>query len=773
MRTTFSSLFDPRARQYLAALGLLLAVSGFGCYKDPKVDVTQNRHCQSEKNCPYGLICGPAGFCCTSTDGKACVGGVATGGSTGSQADGAANGGSPGDGPRAEVASSGGSSGLSEVGAGGAGGGGGSGGGIDVRGAGGAGGGDRDSGPDSPLTGGSGGSGGGAGGITGPGGTTGPGGNTASGGITAPGGRTGSGGIAPTGGTQASGGTTGSGGVGSGGTGSGGTGSGGTGSGGTGSGGTSVSCTGTDKLCGSTCIGASECCGGCSGTKPVCDNGTCVGKANGATCTAATAAACDSGICADDVCCDDACEGNCESCNQNSHKGTCWPSTTARTPCASDNTDCGGKCDGTTANRKNCYYPTTQCAARTCQSGVQTNEKTCDGAGKCAAPDPATKTCAPYTCDGTSCGTACGPGQDNCGGSCVPLNTAAHCGSCTNVCSAPRSICTGTSCVQCTGDGHCSGTTPVCNTSTNTCVVCLPPNSGCPSGKVCSSGICVECGGPADCAGRTDGKHVCYGNKCVQCTTGSDCSGLSGTPDCNTSTNTCVECTTSTTCRNNSPSTPVCVTSMNACKECNTSDSECSSNSSFGPGAKCNTSSHECQCRPPTAGVNILPNPGFQSSLSGWQTCSYCSSGDTYWDSGPGADADGCTESGSLHTKQYGFVFGEVDFAVSVASNYMYRFAYRFKQASTYPNAGECRLAIYTGSPSGTTCPGTFVDEFVFESRAVPAAGTWSGAGGTFNTSTGTCIALMCHNTSNPEGTSSDFWFDQIFLGLQSAGVDY
>jgi hypothetical protein len=79
MRSSSSSLFARRAREGLA-LALFLAGSVFGCFRDPKIDVTQPRKCQTDKSCPGGYVCGSNGFCCASSDGKTCSNPVSTGG---------------------------------------------------------------------------------------------------------------------------------------------------------------------------------------------------------------------------------------------------------------------------------------------------------------------------------------------------------------------------------------------------------------------------------------------------------------------------------------------------------------------------------------------------------------------------------------------------------------------------------------------------------------------------------------------------------------------
>ena len=154
MRSSFSSLSARHARECLV-LALFLAGSVFGCFRDPKIDVTQPRKCQTDKSCPDGYVCGSNKLCCASSDGKTCSNPVSTGG-TGARIDGSSD-----DAPTGRETGAGGDSttGLAEVGAGGGGNGGvaGSGGILDGRGTGG--GGERDADNDAPLGGASGGAG--------------------------------------------------------------------------------------------------------------------------------------------------------------------------------------------------------------------------------------------------------------------------------------------------------------------------------------------------------------------------------------------------------------------------------------------------------------------------------------------------------------------------------------------------------------------------------------------------------------------------------------
>ncbi len=99
---------------------------------------------------------------------------------------------------------------------------------------------------------------------------------------------------------------------------------------------------------------------------------------------------CATGNCVDGVCCDSACNGACNSCNLPGRAGTC--STLAMG---------------------------TVCAPATCTGGAGTPALTCSGfSGECLPKS--SLGCAPYVCDGTSCGTSCvGDAQCVAGKACI------------------------------------------------------------------------------------------------------------------------------------------------------------------------------------------------------------------------------------------------------------------------------------------------------------------------------------------------------------------
>jgi uncharacterized protein (TIGR03382 family) len=131
----------------------------------------------------------------------------------------------------------------------------------------------------------------------------------------------------------------------------------------------------------------------------------------GSPCTSASG--CVSGRCVDGVCCDSACNGQCEACDVAGNVGRCIKVAGAphgaRKPCESPP---GGAtcltrvCDGVDATRCNALPgPSVQCEIERCVDGVYAPASFCSGVGSCVSS--ATKTCAPYACLGTQCGTSC------------------------------------------------------------------------------------------------------------------------------------------------------------------------------------------------------------------------------------------------------------------------------------------------------------------------------------------------------------------------------
>ncbi|MBW2523027.1 MAG: hypothetical protein JRI23_02570, partial [Deltaproteobacteria bacterium] len=276
---------------------------------------------------------------------------------------------------------------------------------------------------------------------------------------------------------------------------------------------------------GDTCLGATDC------QSMYCDGGTCAACLSDANCAAVANSWCNPGInggtCVDQkptgsacgrdaeclsdhcspgdyVCCDAACDGVCEAClvgktgqpngtcalvpNQDDPDGECGyeaPST------------CGSTGDGCTGTSNGCilYDSSTECAAQTCSSNVETAARDCDGSGTCVAG--ATTACDPYTCDsgGTACLTSCsGNGQcqnplvcDSQTSTCISAKglgeTCANDGECaSNHCSPDNVCCTEAcsgACESCLGADTCG--------TDGTCAPVVPGTD--PDGE-CSSGVC-------------------------------------------------------------------------------------------------------------------------------------------------------------------------------------------------------------------------------------------------------------------------------------------
>jgi hypothetical protein len=267
-----------------------------------------------------------------------------------------------------------------------------------------------------------------------------------------------------------------------------------------------------------------------------CEGGACVRlRENGAVCARGTE--CESQLCIDGVCCDDACGGQCEACNLPESLGTCRPVDGAprggRSPCATDGSACGGRCDGIDGDT--CAYPAedTTCRQPRCRNGVATQGATCDGAGACPAEQLVT--CAPFACGAVSCLGDCGSildcaaGLYCASGVCRPKLTAGEACGANDQCGSGFCV-DGVCC-----DGRCTGQCEACDVvgHVGACTVVTgePPHGGrraCAGSGPCQ-GLCggerrdacaypgaeVVCG-PGDCAGGVatpasacDGAGVC------------------------------------------------------------------------------------------------------------------------------------------------------------------------------------------------------------------------------------------------------------------------
>jgi|GEM_PF-1711777 len=394
------------------------------------------------------------------------------------------------------------------------------------------------------------------------------------------------------------------------------------------------------------------------------------------------------------------CTGQTKLCN-----GSCVPLSTCCGGCSGNTPICdNGTCVGR-PNGDGCLT-SGECSSNVCADGVCCNVA-CDG--QCESCNlPASKgTCSPSTTpranqpcatDGTVCGGVC-DGTAAHRKACVYPTSSTLCGqgaSCSNNQARTAQVCNGA--------GACPAAT-LTNCSPYTCngTVCA---TSCPSGQGVCGGSCVDIlSDPAHCGGACtvcpSSTPKCYSGSCVQCNTGSDCVNLG-----------------------------------------------------YGSGAVC-TSSRSCQCHPPSSG-NLLQNPGFDGSTSGW-TLRNCPSGacpspvveySTY-------DYESCPGSGSIRLNYYGFEFGAASQCVRAQASQSYHFGYSYRQMSSDENALVCYIEFYAGE----TCSGSALNTTELRSGSVPFA-TWSTAILTFFTPATTgSIQISCQIASLYDG-----WIDQVYL---------
>jgi hypothetical protein len=344
--------------------------------------------------------------------------------------------------------------------------------------------------------------------------------------------------------------------------------------------------------------GVAVCKGSCTAATTVADcsapnicNGTtglCGLKANGQACGDGTE--CLSKFCAQGFCCNSACGGACQSCAVAGALGTCSPVAVGPsaqcTKMLASTCQTDGFCDGKGACR---LWPAgTECAAQTCadvaatSSSTETFAKSCDGAGACKAPTPATTACGSSRCKGTACVVTCGStadcwtpnvcnGNNSCGpkplgqlcfanaecasnacteGVCCVVPGCPACqtcnkspataGTCQNVAGGqpdpndrcqPQTSCAGLNYTRepaCTGSGTCGGAT----------------FESCDDGDACTTDSCK---GDTGCSHAAKAGLSC-GNMCLppgDCCTNADCQGLQtcgggGTPNvCGCTPTTC------------------------------------------------------------------------------------------------------------------------------------------------------------------------------------------------------------------------------------------
>jgi len=197
---------------------------------------------------------------------------------------------------------------------------------------------------------------------------------------------------------------------------------------------------------------------------------------------------------------------------------------------------------------------------------------------------------------------------------------------------------------------------------------------------------------------------------------------------------------------------------------CTTGDS-CQSNGSCGGSGKApNTTScgnnkfcdgnGSCKCRTPSS-WNLLQNPGFDGSASGWTL----NGGASYQ---ANVDVDSCSGSGSVSLQALG---ATVTRCMGAKENQTYYFGYRFKAAGGASSSGTayCYIAFL---PAGNTCS---ISESIGSGGDAPQNynnDNWiQGSGSATSPPNTTHLLFTC---SCP---ASQGYHDQFYLSTSSPGV--
>ncbi|HXU01088.1 MAG TPA: hypothetical protein VN903_08855 [Polyangia bacterium] len=377
--------------------------------------------------------------------------------------------------------------------------------------------------------------------------------------------------------------------------------------------------------CKSTCTSDADC-----ASPGVCSGGSCGLKTDGAMCGAG--GECASGLCVQGVCCKTACTGTCMSCALTGSAGTCTPVPGgARDPagrCPDQGAvSCGtnGFCDGAGACQK--YDAGTQCAPPVCPLGANaaTLARTCDGAGTCRPA--ATQTCAPYTCNGSTCRSSCAMDSD-----CVAGKVCNN-GSCGNkrlgqICAAGAE-CDSGNCVDgvCCGSPSC-GTCAACNVVGNA-GTCKPV----PAGAMEPHGGCAAAP-PCGFNGTCDGAGACR-----PMTAGTSC----GTASCSGSTFTPVgSCDGAGVCRQTSTSCAPYVCGTGACNTTCAVNTDCVLGYSCLGSSCTNLKANGAVCNVSTECISGFCTEGFCCGAASCGTCKSCAIAGKQGTCSPIADGTAC-----------------------------------------------------------------------------------------------------------------------------------
>ncbi len=314
----------------------------------------------------------------------------------------------------------------------------------------------------------------------------------------------------------------------------------------------SHTCAGTQSACPNSlkCNAAgTDCLGSCTSNNDClsgyyCSGGTCQQQLTPGT-TCSNGIQCTTGNCADGVCCDTACTEQCKACNLSGHTGTCsWGSGASRhgSACTTDNSSCGGSCDG---SHDTCQYPTvgTSCSTATCSNDLATTiANACNGGGNCVS---ANQTCSSSQyCTGTP--ASCQGKKSNTSSCSLPIECSSTICNNNVCCSSSQTGCGGNKC--CTSGQTCSNGACLTNNG-GTCGSSSTCTSGnCSGGYCCASGA-IGCNG-ACCSGATP---YCVGGGCKQCATNANCTASGYTVCSSQYTCTCDEPSAANALRNLNP----------------------------------------------------------------------------------------------------------------------------------------------------------------------------------------------------------------------------
>lgn len=159
-----------------------------------------------------------------------------------------------------------------------------------------------------------------------------------------------------------------------------------------------------------------------------------------------------------------------------------------------------------------------------------------------------------------------------------------------------------------------------------------------------------------------------------------------------------------------------------------------------------------CTCRRPTAGVNLLSNPGFDGSAQDWADFGMYSSMN---------DADGCAQSGSADSSS---LSASISQCVPATAGLTYSLTFRFKGINTTSmHTGMCYAVFYRKA-----CPNP-ISDFDYATGGTDDA---------FASSSGAWIQAPRVNTVAPAGTVAATvhcvpmqgfgYYDQIYFGTST-----